>query len=367
MIENDDEDFSSDDPIVRALRAPGTPDELAGERDFVAAFAAQRHHGSVRRIFSRVGVGATTAVAAVALSTGVAAAYTGGLPDPVQELAHDVLGPVGVPAPDPVRPPVVSRTPERTAGASPTAGATGPTATPTPTASATEPSAPGSTATASSLPTTSAPPTAPIGAPTPTASSSTGATVPPVRRVPAAVSIEVSDRRVPADTPVTVTGVVTAEDGHRLRKRSVRLMARVGKQRWTQVAAAKTDRRGQVAITSPALARTSELRLATANKVRSNAVRVVVVPVVTASSTNEGGTTTITVSVRGARAGDAVAVLRRKDGTYVRLTQAGLDADGTAVLTVPTPRRQVRLVVRVLSTPQHPSAQTSLRVGPEAG
>jgi len=103
-----EQDDWEDSPLVRALRAPGTPAELAGEERIVAAFRAtsRRRLGVVRRL----GTGGTAAVAIIALSGGVAAAYTNRLPDPVQRIAHTTLAKVGVPAPQPM--PLVAAPPD---------------------------------------------------------------------------------------------------------------------------------------------------------------------------------------------------------------------------------------------------------------
>ncbi len=67
-----------DDPLVRALRAPGTDDELAGEAEFLAAFRAAQPPpaptpigaGRLRRAGRRLGGGGTAVVVAVALGAG---------------------------------------------------------------------------------------------------------------------------------------------------------------------------------------------------------------------------------------------------------------------------------------------------------
>ncbi len=92
-----------DDPADRALaellaaaNAPASPAELAGQDAVVAAFLAhhavrsaapQRRSRRVPRV-TALAVGAAGAV----LLGGVAAAYTGSLPTPVQNVAHHVIG-----------------------------------------------------------------------------------------------------------------------------------------------------------------------------------------------------------------------------------------------------------------------------------
>jgi hypothetical protein len=82
--------------MLAAAKAPASPAELAGQDAAVAAFLA--HHAVLsaapkrrsRRV-PRVTALAAGAAGAVLLG-GVAAAYTGSLPTPVQNLAHHVIG-----------------------------------------------------------------------------------------------------------------------------------------------------------------------------------------------------------------------------------------------------------------------------------
>ena len=122
MSEQDDLARWADDDLVRALRAPGTAAELADEEQYVAAFREARGSTSKvrslpRRTIGRLGAGGTAVVVTVALTSGMAAAYTGHLPDPVQQIAHSVIGaPAPAPRvgphrrrPDPARPRPVAR------------------------------------------------------------------------------------------------------------------------------------------------------------------------------------------------------------------------------------------------------------------
>jgi len=99
------------DQLITALTADGRPDELAGRDSALAAFrnAAQRAAAEPtvrRRIspFRRPLTGqfptrltAIAAAAAVFAALIVAAAYTRALPGPVQDAAHSVFAPLGVP------------------------------------------------------------------------------------------------------------------------------------------------------------------------------------------------------------------------------------------------------------------------------
>jgi len=94
--------------VLAAAAAPPTPDELAGERQAVAAFTAVArsipHRAAPRRQpvltrFVSFKLAAAATIAALSLA-GVAGAATGTLPDPAQRVAHQMLGGAGVPGPD---------------------------------------------------------------------------------------------------------------------------------------------------------------------------------------------------------------------------------------------------------------------------
>jgi hypothetical protein len=87
--------------LFAALRAPAEPHELAREREHLAAFAAARALGPLATTTRRSSVltsflATKTAVAAAAVAAvtaaGAAGAYTGSLPDRLQNVAHDTLG-----------------------------------------------------------------------------------------------------------------------------------------------------------------------------------------------------------------------------------------------------------------------------------
>jgi hypothetical protein len=100
------------DQLISALTADGRPDELAGRDAALAAFRAAGQRAATeptlrqRRAvpFRRPVTGwlpprltAIAAVAAVVVAVIVAAAYTQALPGPVQDAAHTVFAPLGVP------------------------------------------------------------------------------------------------------------------------------------------------------------------------------------------------------------------------------------------------------------------------------
>lgn len=352
------------EPLVRALRAPGTPEELAGEATLLSAYReAHAAPQSVRRLVGRFGLGATSAVAAVVLSAGVAAAYTQALPDPVQRIAHGVLGPVGVPAPQKQEPAarVALPEPSPTSSASTTPTAT-PTATPTRSPGPGRPSPTRAPAAPPTVGTTGSPADLPSPTPEPGATPTTGTTSPP-RPVPAAVAVRTSSSRVPAGGTARVIGSLTADDGSALRRRTVSFWVRPVGGSWSKVGTARTDRAGRVSFTTPALDRTTRVRLGTPSGVLSEVLTVVVVPQLVVSVVEQGGTSTVTVSTTGAREGETVTAFRSVGGKLVRVGSARVGPDGSAVVSVPTPGKQVRLVLRLRGTAQHAPAQTSATIG----
>jgi hypothetical protein len=104
------------DQLISALTADGRQDELAGRDAALAAFRAAAQRAATeqtirqRRLapFRRPLTGwhpprltALAAVAAVVVAVIVAAAYTQALPGPVQDAAHSVFAPLGVPGQQP--------------------------------------------------------------------------------------------------------------------------------------------------------------------------------------------------------------------------------------------------------------------------
>jgi hypothetical protein len=104
------------DRVLAALRAPATATELAGEDAAVAIFTAARREderrtrvaapwpGATRQVTRRVTARRPLRVAAltaafVVLGGGAIAAADGALPGPLQDIAHDALGLVGVKVP----------------------------------------------------------------------------------------------------------------------------------------------------------------------------------------------------------------------------------------------------------------------------
>ena len=106
--------------LLEAARAPGTPDELAGEKEVVAAFVAHRKRAARaarRRTPARIRaalVPATTGLALLILTGTAVAARTGNLPQEAQQHAHRLFSALGVPAPRTGTPTPTGPTPDIT-------------------------------------------------------------------------------------------------------------------------------------------------------------------------------------------------------------------------------------------------------------
>jgi hypothetical protein len=75
------------------------------------------------------------------------------------------------------------------------------------------------------------------------------------------------------------------------------------------------------------------------------------------------GLTTVTVTVRGCQAGDAVTAYRHNGTQLVQIGTAVLDATCTGQITVPTPKHVLRIVLRTAATKRHAKAQTTVTIG----
>ena len=103
---------SAVDQLISALTADGRPDELAGRDAALTAFRVASQRAAIEQTLRQRRVApssrrltgwltprltAIAAVAAVVVAVIVAAAYTHALPGPVQDAAHSVFAPLGVP------------------------------------------------------------------------------------------------------------------------------------------------------------------------------------------------------------------------------------------------------------------------------
>jgi hypothetical protein len=376
MAHDDDLEMWDDDPLVRALRAPGSSAELAGEDDALAAFRSAVPRRSRRRLARRMGTGAGTLAVAVALSGGVAAAYTHTLPDPVQRVAHSWFGEIGVGAPtagraapahrsrphsghgpgSPVAPIAPGTTASTSHGSSPNQAAS-PVASAKPVTKSTP--RPAGQPPRSAQPTASAAPT-PVASPTPTPTPSSS-TRP--RLVPAAVSGTVSAQRVPAQATVTLSGRLTTRSGAAVADRRVIAQWRPAgqHQRWSPIGSARTDSGGYVTFTTPALSRSTRLRLkAPHRRVHSPVSTVIVVPTVEASVSRNGKFYDVSITSTGLQPGDTVILARRLHGHRTVVGRVSVDGSGTARLTIAVPKhKNVTYHVLTRRTVSHAAARTT--------
>ena len=251
-----------------------------------------------RRLAGRYGAGPPCVALAVG-GGGVAAAYTGNLPDPIQEFAHRALGPVAPPRPT-SRAPTGPRTSRPPPPPPPRPGSPTPPPTPTddPVADAVARRRPTRRRTRRSRPRrppphprrllrrrrprptpTPTPTATEVPTPTPTA---TPTVVPPP--VVAAVSISGSTHKVEPGQSVAFSGVVTSDDGNPMRRKKVTLQARAGS-RWVRVTSGRTDASGQVTLVLPPIPASTAVRLRS-NGVHSTRWRVTLHPQVSVSSSS---------------------------------------------------------------------------------
>ncbi|MGC4112889.1 MAG: hypothetical protein QM747_21225 [Nocardioides sp.] len=360
----------ADDDLVRALRAPGTTTELADQEQYVAAFrqAGRSNVRSLpRRAVGRLGAGGTAVVVTVALTSGVAAAYTGHLPDPVQRIAHHVIG-----APSPEAPgrghPEAShgrQGPDGTSSDGPSGtSSTAPNGTPssgatsgaTPSAG-TSPTAGGHSGAPGNGPSQSpgSPSTGPTtGAPTPATSGGAAA---------AAMTMSAPSHRVGFEQGATLSGLVTDASGTALPAHLVVLQVR-GPRHWRPVEEVTSDDAGVATATTPAIAQSGRYRWHAGPGVHSTPWLLRMVPVVTMSAQVGGSTTTLTPTAQGSRPGDRIRILRHTAGRTVPIRRARLDSTGSTTLSVLTPRRRAAYVVVLLPTKRHAGARSRVVVTP---
>ena len=238
------------DHLIRALTADGRPDELADRDAALASFRAASQHGAAHGVagpprgkpFRGLPARLTVIGAALAVAAGViAAAYTHALPEPVQEVAHSMFAPLGVPDG------------QLTPGTVPSSGSTGITI-----------------ATAGGKPHR----TAPGGA---------ARTPSPRPADEYLITVAVSRTRVAAGGSVTLAGRVTDHGRARAGVR-VRLFERLaGSTQFELVGTGVTGPLGGFKLPSPPLTATTIFRVLGPDGVHSAAVRVAVaVPKITA-------------------------------------------------------------------------------------
>ncbi|XBB69878.1 hypothetical protein ABFU82_11370 [Nocardioides sp. WV_118_6] len=350
----DDHDLGelADSPLVRALRAPGTAAELAGEEQVLAAF--RDHHPGRRRrgpgrVVGRIGAGGTALVAALALTGGVAAAaYNQALPDRVQAFAHDALGGLGVPparTPDPQQPPSAGPDGDQRDGRSTDSPRTHSPTDPRPGTGAGREGRPRQRGHADIRRHE-----APTG--------------------PAVVRVSLTARTVDAGASTTITARVRDAALMPITSQEVVLWQRPAGGEWSQVGGGVTDADGWVSIATEPVTASTDLRLETtvvdglgeATVLQSEQRRVAVRPALTTSTAGS----LLTAHVTGGQAGDQVWLARRgPGGRILRVGTVRLDEQGGATYDLARFRGQVKVRVRLARTAAHLGAErwVVLRLG----
>lgn len=361
---DDDLEAWGDDDLVRALRAPGSTQELSEQDRFLAAFRADGPPARAiplrRRLAGRLGAGGAV-ITVVALSGGgVAAALTGNLPDPVQEFAHSVLG---APAPQPSQP--AEESPTATASHSDPVPSTSPA---TPSAEPTRPtrsrsSDPGR----SGSPSRAAVPSPATGSPEPDEPSATPSASPsdqpPPAAAPAAISISAGSHLVPPGQALSFAGQVTSETGEPVGGVTVALLVNEGSG-WRRVTRVTSDPAGGLSASGDPVTGLVRYRWRVKQGALSEPWRVRVQPTIAASYSADATDTAITATCVGADAGDVVQLFTMVARRPTLVATAVVDRDGTARFTVATPRRERTFSVRLKLTEDHAAARTKLTVRP---
>ena len=367
-----------DTPLVQALTSAASADELAGQGVALAAFRASTSARRRRGVVRFLGTGATSVALLGVVGGGVAAAaYTRSLPSPVQSFAHDVFGPIGVPAP-------VHHKSHKRHGGTLAAGTTHaspppslvpaagvvPGNSPTPQPSADPSTAPDDAVgkhpvveatpslSASALPSVSA-------SATPTPSPTGPAGDPSTWTISATASGQV----VPVHGDVQVNGTLLDADGQPVADHRVVVRSHVpGITGWDRAAIRRTDSNGHVDASLDDLRDNRVVVLGAGNGVHSDPLRIVVKPAlsVSESPSADGTSYIVTVSADGGDPGDMLTLLRRSPSGWTQIGQAQLDASSSASFSVPVPDRRQAYVVRLHATRQHGAADTRFVLRPNA-
>ncbi len=357
------------DRLLRALRAPGSNAELSDEERYRAMFRAAHSPtapGTTRqsRAPSRLLIGGAVAGVLAVGTGGVAAAYSGNLPSPIQTLAHHVIG---APEASPRTPSSESlvpsaRTPSSTSG--PTAGASrSPSARPThqPSHQPRRPAPSSGASDSTTAPKAATGPRPPIHSSAPP---STGTPAPVLTGATLVGSSQEADfgARVRFSGQLTYSGTPTS------RQRVV-LQEQVGS-RWAAVGHGRTDADASITLTAPRLQRTSRFRLVAgqgSGTVRSVPWRVAMHPLVTADVSASKKEATITISSLGGFGGDDITLVTRRDGRLVIVSRGRLDASGSASFVVTPDRRRTSYSLVLGPTKRHTSARVGVVVRLERG
>jgi len=367
------------DQLFRILTAGPAPDELAGEQNALAMFRANvspvagpapadgttangttqpipagrratSPKRSARHLFggpARWGV-RLAAAGVIALGGAMTAAYAAALPAPVQDLAHQVLGVIGVPDAHHHHHAATHRPRGHHVAAPPGQSSTSP-------GGQTHPSQvakPSTSAHASGSPTAS-----------PTASPSSSAAA-----GPAVLSASASNAVIEAGSQPLIDGRLT-RTGTGIKGVTVTLIERLaGRRHWHIAGTGQTTSGGNVAITGPPLATNAVFRLRIPGKVHSASVRVTVTPQVTVVLTAGAARLRdlLTATTQYAHRGNVVWLqVQSASGSWVNLRSKRLNAGGKTRFFLSGKRLKNKTVRVVLAaTAKHGSATSNTQTVP---
>ena len=297
------------DHLVTALTIDGHPRELAGRDAALAAFraASQSRRTAHRRTpfgLLPARLAAVVAAGAAALAGVTAAAYAQALPAPVQQIAHQAFGLVGVPNSQP-RPAGTGGHPHRATPATVPAGTPG--------------STPGSTPQGAGCP---CPGTA-SATPSPTAAGHY------------TLTLSVLRAGLPARAVDVFTGQVTSH-GRAAAGIRVRLQERpAGSNTWQPAASGKTGPHGRFRLLTPRLTTTAAFRVSAPDSSHSTKVTVTVGAQVKLRVVTGKVNDHLTVIARAARPGDTAVLEELVAGTWTQVRSRPLGAGYQAMFTMP--------------------------------
>ena len=291
----------------------------------------------------------------LALAAGLAAAaYAEALPAPVQHVAYQMLGFVGVP--DSHQPAARSsgQRPSPPAGHQPAPSRSG---SPSP-----GPSSPVPRQSA-----TPSPAASPSVSPAPRPSRSTAAPGP----VPAQLSLTVAADRVVAGNSASFSGLLADGHGRPVPGQRLTLLERAaGQAGWQRAGQATTGTVGRAVLTVPDLTSSAWFRLTGPDGTQSQQVRVIAVPPVSVTAGTGPGqrVATLTVASPLADPGDLVVLQVRAAGGWQSLRTHRLGPAAQTVFRVKLPRRAHEYRVVLLRTGSHGrSVSSPVLVSPAGG
>ena len=354
------------DELFRTLTSEPTPAELAGEQSALAMFRANiappgspatapiptrrlaaQPKPTVTRLFRRgpgLGIRLAAAVVIVLAVAMASAAYTAALPQPVQLLAHQVLGFAGVP--NPPRSGHAGGWNRHLRGA-PASGHSG----------------------SSTGHATSGHPS-PGGTPSPHAhKSATPGTLPSPSAGTgrAQLSASASSAEIPAGSQVVIDGQLT-RSGAGVPGVTVQLVEHpVGHRFWHLAGTGQTTADGNVAVTVSAVPANAVFRLRVRGVAHSVNVLVTVIPPITATLTPGAGglRDVLAVSTQYAHRGNVVQLEVQTGGSWTHLRQKRLNAAGKTTFVI-SGKRLANLEVRVvlLATARHGASVSNTQTVP---